>query len=1087
MKKLKKIKLMNWYHILNESIPIEGSTLFMGDNGSGKSTILDAIQFALVADLTQVKFNQAANENATRTLQGYTRWMTNSGGSKETHLYNRGDCTSYVLLEFSEETGVFTVGAAIDSFRDGREPKRIHFIANQTAIDQITFFKENTRIPLSSAEFNRRMKTQKGFYGYHEPGLFREDLLVRLGKLSPDFTKVLVKAQAFKPLGQVQQFVMDFLLDPKPLETHHLQLNLSHYKALELKSTEAEKRIAHLEKISLKVQDLTRAKEDGLSFRYLELRAQAGIGEFKAEKVKIEITQTEHQKAQAYSDVSSLTQKYEQAEQDLGSVYRMLSQNSTYLERERIKLDLKKTSAELDFVRTQIASLKVKKEELFKQKAQLEKLVIFTQQEIETQELLYSSRKKKEQMEEDLKTLKQEGEDLEKTLENLKKGLRTYSKEVRILKELIEDEIGCQAPLFCELIDILDEKWQSAIEGYLNTRRFDLILDPKHFQKALSLYEKMKKQLGIFGVGIVDSEKVSKIKWTPKENSLAALVTTENTWAKSYAEFILGDVICAETEKDLRKHPKSITPTCMVYQNHAARQTPFYVFDVWYIGKRGHKKLVEQNEKKLTEIFEKYKSTATELKRWEQIYKYSESIYLLCKEISELAGLEKKEIDLTAEKERLDHALSQIQTDEISQLEQREKQLRAEKELLFSKRDEANRNLARCEEKLAAFAFHLDQVEKERDLFFGQIATEFHIQEYKEKLLEFEQRYREELSKKETPEKVFEVFESQRKGKETQRQNILSDLTLLRSDYNNLFGFSAPALGEDVSFYLTELDHWKNSFLPEYLNKIILAKESALQQLMEDIVHKLRENLDLIPTQFEQINRALRGFHFGYDQYQFTYRIKKEYESFEKLIREAALYEKQPLFETHWKERFRDGGALEALFSSLVRGSTTEVEKELTQYSDYREYYEYDLKILHSDGTESFFSQVNKWKSGGETQSPYYIAVIASLYRLYRFQGESASKGRETIGLILLDEAFNKMDEDRLKATLHFTRKLGLQLIMATPKERAEFIIPHVETSYIVVKDPKTGLAFLQDFHQDLSIEENKLNDMNADAPAPTL
>jgi uncharacterized protein YPO0396 len=67
------------------------------------------------------------------------------------------------------------------------------------------------------------------------------------------------------------------------------------------------------------------------------------------------------------------------------------------------------------------------------------------------------------------------------------------------------------------------------------------------------------------------------------------------------------------------------------------------------------------------------------------------------------------------------------------------------------------------------------------------------------------------------------------------------------------------------------------------------------------------------------------------------------------------------------------------------------------------------------------------------------------------------------------------MDEDHLKATLGFTRKLGLQLVMATPKERAEIIAPHVETSLLVGKDPETGLGFVHDFHQELAkTEENR-------------
>jgi uncharacterized protein YPO0396 len=59
---------------------------------------------------------------------------------------------------------------------------------------------------------------------------------------------------------------------------------------------------------------------------------------------------------------------------------------------------------------------------------------------------------------------------------------------------------------------------------------------------------------------------------------------------------------------------------------------------------------------------------------------------------------------------------------------------------------------------------------------------------------------------------------------------------------------------------------------------------------------------------------------------------------------------------------------------------------------------------------------------------------------------------------VLLDEAFSKMDEYRIGATLKFARALGLQLILATPKERSELVIPLVESSLYIYRDPQTGV-----------------------------
>jgi uncharacterized protein YPO0396 len=83
------------------------------------------------------------------------------------------------------------------------------------------------------------------------------------------------------------------------------------------------------------------------------------------------------------------------------------------------------------------------------------------------------------------------------------------------------------------------------------------------------------------------------------------------------------------------------------------------------------------------------------------------------------------------------------------------------------------------------------------------------------------------------------------------------------------------------------------------------------------------------------------------------------------------------------------------------------------------------------------------------------------MYRLYR---SLAPDGRPRCGLVLLDEVFSKMDEARIEATLRFARDLGLQLLMATPKERSELVAPWVETSLYIHKDPASGVPTILDF-----------------------
>ena len=54
---------------------------------------------------------------------------------------------------------------------------------------------------------------------------------------------------------------------------------------------------------------------------------------------------------------------------------------------------------------------------------------------------------------------------------------------------------------------------------------------------------------------------------------------------------------------------------------------------------------------------------------------------------------------------------------------------------------------------------------------------------------------------------------------------------------------------------------------------------------------------------------------------------------------------------------------------------------------------DYDIKIIHNDGTYSYYSKVCEEKSGGETQTPFYVTVAASFVQLYsnNIGGEAAA------------------------------------------------------------------------------------------------
>jgi uncharacterized protein YPO0396 len=62
----------------------------------------------------------------------------------------------------------------------------------------------------------------------------------------------------------------------------------------------------------------------------------------------------------------------------------------------------------------------------------------------------------------------------------------------------------------------------------------------------------------------------------------------------------------------------------------------------------------------------------------------------------------------------------------------------------------------------------------------------------------------------------------------------------------------------------------------------------------------------------------------------------------------------------------------------------------------------------------------------------------------------------------MFDEAFNRMDGERIGTILEFYRDLGLQILTAVPTDKIEAIAPHVDRVNLVIRHGYS--AFVREF-----------------------
>lgn len=146
---------------------------------------------------------------------------------------------------------------------------------------------------------------------------------------------------------------------------------------------------------------------------------------------------------------------------------------------------------------------------------------------------------------------------------------------------------------------------------------------------------------------------------------------------------------------------------------------------------------------------------------------------------------------------------------------------------------------------------------------------------------------------------------------------------------------------------------------------------------------------------------------------------------------------------------------IESLFRQITFTDSDDARSELEQnikiFTDYTSYLKFDLNVTTPSGYKQRLSKTLGRKSGGETQTPFYISVLASFAQLYRLN--SNSELDNSIRLIVFDEAFSKMDGLRVEESIKLLRAFKLQAIISAPSDKASVISRLVDRTICTVRD----------------------------------
>ena len=1062
---LTRIQLINWHYFQNERISLNGSTLVSGENTAGKSTILDAIQLVLTTNTR--RFNMAANEKGNRDLKGYVRCKVGNVG--ETYL-RKNVVPANVALEFYEEKGnrYFVIGVHMTS-QDEESRVITKWYVEECRLEQLSFLVDNR--PALAEEF--RVNGKRIHY-IEQLYAAKDRFKRRLGNLDDKFFDIIPKSLAFKPMDNVKEFINKFVLSETKVDVASLRENIETLSELEYLLERSQKQYTSLESILETHEKIEKKDHDiGVNDVLLALANTEALKD-ELEEIRRNMRLKEQYIVSTQEQLAIINKKVHTLEEQILEIKVSIQSNSSNvmvenaqrritqleIELEKLQEEERKLKSQIGFLREYMRTLKTIEQTLISseevallvsdadvaQKAKVvEKIETFQNGQLETiRNNCFELNRRKRELDQIIMELQERLKELEKR--NLIYPEQTITLKTAIEKEFAKRGIHSKVYILSELMEITDETWRNAVEGYLDRQKFYLVVEPQYYDVALEVYELKRKQ--IHTAGIINTKKIPTTD-SVDNKSLAYVVKSENRYAKAYSNYVLGRVIRCTNVRELEKYEIAITAECMLYQGYVVRHINPKRYQDPYIGQHAYRTQIVNVRKKIEEKSSERSDLRKEIECYNDVLASEKQLDLTILKQCLNAPARKTEVKEELVRENIELKKAS-QDPSLIQLKIELDEKTKEKNTVAKTKDDLTKENTKLETQLE----NLVQAEKEKSEVLAVSMRALESKNDSDGMIYHEAEEKYNLNRKtKTAKMIADNFAPQRTQFENEKGALEMQLINQQSKYNSDFTQDFVIGLSGMLEYREAAQTLKSVEMIRYEEKLRQAKEDCEQIFRSDFLSKMKELIENARLEFRNLNKALDSIYYGDDSYHFKIGFDKKKEGLYRMITSENNQEGMNLWTSAFEDEYRE--EMSELFDKLMTKDDNG-QKIVEEYTDYRSYLDYDIEIRKRDGSVQRFSDIYGEKSGSETQVPYYVAIAASFYQLYRY-GNS-------VRLMLLDEAFDKMDDERIASMMEFFNGLGLQVIMATPPAKIEVIGEKVDTVLTAIRVGQSSIVEEYDF-----------------------
>ena len=1105
MKYLEQIRVVQFFLFEQQDVPLAEITGIFGPNGSGKSSLLDAVQIAMLgANSRLVALNAQADEQATtRSLRAYC--LGQYGESPEHRA--RDNATTYITLIWRDtETGApLSMGVCLyaSADRDGHDVLGRYILPDiELSMGDHLEVVDGEERPRAWATFRHQLierskvSGQDPLYGDSERYIRAALLALRGAGSAPvpeAFTRAFRFALRMRFDKTVDQIVRNDVLEARPTNIKKFKEVTESFRRLAEMVAQVEAKIADGERVSVEYDRAAEESRRAVTWNALSKTAAAQVAGDALERARTatesaeEAVQTcedkkaalEHEANEAKTDAARARAQREAhaAHKDYGSLQTSIQAAESRAQAKRTEVANSiqmvrralNDAASSDFLKAQASELQVAVSALDQLKSQVaagaltrDAAVAALRPALKTAHVAFNELfEQGSALKRSLADAREGEQQAQENLARVRAGRAPLSQEVqRLLTEL--GDHGVQATPVCDLVRISDPEWQPVIEAYLKRNMEALLVSADHEKDAFRVYRGLTGPRAVYGAKIA-MESRQTVGKQPDQGTVAALIDGDHPAAVAYLQRQFGDLRCADSDKEALAGQRTLTKDGMLVSGGEIERLRLVSATQFRIGagSGSHRSAVQE-----------------ELDRWQG-------------EIRRLKGLEQKLNDLLNTLRHVAHEDSALKfvadawtamDDALHEVASKTEQLRgaADEDYVRLGEEEAAalKRASTAEGSLREVLVELGRAGTKRDQCRTQEATAktaldaalaaaAEARQHPDVEKDFESRQWDALLDK--YDDVFSAMVQHANEQEgTCRRRMATAVAAGSRELGTFLQKYREHAPQDVATDWTKAREWLKNLLKQ-LNDTQLApfKEdmdaayrTSQETFRNDVAIALNNNLDWLSETMDRLNAVLREcptFSNG-ERYRFRRVTRPQLESLLKFVKNVAAH--GPTEDLlggpgELPEEFR------ALLEDKVAPGATGVRSPL---DDYREFFEFDIEILREDPLTKAPKVVGHLSkrlgpgSGGEHRAPLYViagAALASAYRLDR-------GNKDGLRLMLLDEAFNKMDPTNIIATMRYLEELGLQVFMASPGENLGILTAFLHRYYDILRDVDNNAVMIE-------------------------